>query len=192
MPRLQISPSSSTCPGCSKTFNSIAGAWNHINQPYSKCKARQDSLKKASSKVSAHPPADSFTTPSPPSPIGTLLDLPENEEDYGISSGNYHQGNLEPLALPTSHFQPLLASKHLKIVYHPHAGKTYSYGSTFLDTFNRDPFAEHRKENIYYPFASRVDWEVALFLLRSPLSKAEIDRFLKLGLVSFIKLNLSF
>lgn len=184
MPRVQISPSSSACPGCGKTFNSVAGTWNHINQPYSKCKARQDSLKKASSKVSAQLPV---TTPSPPSPIGTLLDLPENEEDHGISSGNYHQDDLEPSATPTSHFQPLLTSKHLKIVYHPHAGETYGHGLTFLDTFNGDPFAEHRKENIYYPFASRADWEVALFLLRSPLSKAEIDRFLKLGLVSFIE-----
>ena len=46
-----------------------------------------------------------------------------------------------------------------------------------------DQFAEHRKINMYYPFASRQDWEVGSLLLRSGLSMAGIDSFLSLELV---------
>ncbi|KAG2737451.1 hypothetical protein P692DRAFT_201663931, partial [Suillus brevipes Sb2] len=41
-----------------------------------------------------------------------------------------------------------------------------------------------------YPFASKEEWEIGDFLLRSPLSMATIDVFLKLPLVQ--KLCLSF
>ncbi|KAG1744791.1 hypothetical protein EDB19DRAFT_1591983, partial [Suillus lakei] len=41
-----------------------------------------------------------------------------------------------------------------------------------------------------YPFASKEEWEIGDFLLRSPLSMAAIDVFLKLPLVQ--KLCLSF
>ncbi|KAF5329324.1 hypothetical protein D9619_008912 [Psilocybe cf. subviscida] len=175
------SPSSSTCPSCGKSFGTTTGALQHMSQPYSRCKAHQESLRKASLKevpMHQHPPESSFTTP------GALLDLPEDEWDYSVSGDNcpWYGSEPESLAPPTSHFQPLPSSKHLRIVYHPHASKAYGHGSTFLDTFNQDLYTEHRRENIYYPFASRSDWEVALFLLRSPLSKAEIDQFLKLGL----------
>ncbi|KAG2737085.1 hypothetical protein P692DRAFT_201684677, partial [Suillus brevipes Sb2] len=50
--------------------------------------------------------------------------------------------------------------------------------------FDADEFAECRKENLFYPFASKEEWEIGDFLLRSPLSMAAIDVFLKLPLVS--------
>jgi hypothetical protein len=65
------------------------------------------------------------------------------------------------------------------------AGMCYSKdGLTFLDLFDADEFAECRKENLFYPFASKEEWEIGDFLLRSPLSMAAIDVFLKLPLVS--------
>lgn len=63
------------------------------------------------------------------------------------------------------------------------ASKTHGWGSTFMDEFNCDTFAQHREENIYYPFVSRGDWELASFLLHSPLSMADIDKLLQLELV---------
>ncbi|KAG0705937.1 hypothetical protein DFH29DRAFT_799338 [Suillus ampliporus] len=63
-------------------------------------------------------------------------------------------------------------------------------GLTFLDLFDADEFAECRKENLFYPFASKEEWEIGDFLLCSPLSMAVIDVFLKLPLVQ--KLCLSF
>jgi hypothetical protein len=63
------------------------------------------------------------------------------------------------------------------------AAKTYGQGSSFMDNFDADEYAEHRKANVYFPFASRDEWELASFLLRSSLSMSEVDTFLSLKLV---------
>ena len=66
------------------------------------------------------------------------------------------------------------------------AAREYGRGTTFLETFDCDPYAQARKTNLYYPFASRDEWELAAFLLRSDLSLALIDSFLSLKLVSVL------
>ncbi|KAG1891926.1 uncharacterized protein F5891DRAFT_986420 [Suillus fuscotomentosus] len=71
------------------------------------------------------------------------------------------------------------------------AGTCYAWDDvTFLDLFDADEYAERRKENLFYPFASREEWEVADFLLCSPLSMAAINQFL--GLPMILRLKLSF
>jgi len=64
------------------------------------------------------------------------------------------------------------------------AAREWGAGETFMGNFDLDDFAEQRKKNPYYPFASKEDWEMAAFLLRSGMSMALIDDFLKLQLVS--------
>lgn len=54
-----------------------------------------------------------------------------------------------------------------------------------METFHTDRFSERRSENIYYPFASREEWELGAFLTRADLSMSVIDEFLSLGLVSY-------
>jgi hypothetical protein len=56
---------------------------------------------------------------------------------------------------------------------------------TFLDRFDQDQFSHERCSNLYYPFASRADWEFGLWLTRSSLSMAAIDNMLSLELVGF-------
>ncbi|KAG1827703.1 hypothetical protein EV424DRAFT_1319335 [Suillus variegatus] len=71
------------------------------------------------------------------------------------------------------------------------AGTCYSRdGTTFLDLFDTDEYADCRKDNFFYPFASRNEWEVADFLLQSSLSMAAINEFLALSMIR--ELNLSF
>ena len=57
-------------------------------------------------------------------------------------------------------------------------------GTTFMQQFECDEFAEERTQNFFYPFASRAEWELAAFLLCSDLSLAPLDTFLSLHLVS--------
>jgi hypothetical protein len=64
------------------------------------------------------------------------------------------------------------------------AAKMYGSGTSFMRQFNSDTFATERAKNIYYPFASRAEWDLAAFLLSSDLSIAAIDNFLSLTLVS--------
>ncbi len=53
-----------------------------------------------------------------------------------------------------------------------------------MDLFDDDEYAENREMNLYYPFASRPEWELASFLLKSGLSMVAMDEFLKLQIVS--------
>jgi hypothetical protein len=66
------------------------------------------------------------------------------------------------------------------------AAKEYGAGVTFMSEFHHDQYAVECLENIYYPFASRDEWELAAFLLQSDLSMRSIDSFLSLKLVSAI------
>lgn len=76
-----------------------------------------------------------------------------------------------------------LAPESPYIEVHPAAGKILGHGSTFMDDFEADPYANERRDLPYYPFASRDEWELASFLLRSPLSMKSIDMFLSLSMV---------
>ncbi|KAF9007142.1 hypothetical protein BDQ17DRAFT_1423213 [Cyathus striatus] len=67
------------------------------------------------------------------------------------------------------------------------AAKIYGTEPTFMDSFDNDKFAEYRSENLYYPFASHAEWEVAEFLLNLELSMAQIDVFLKLEMENLEK-----
>lgn len=53
-----------------------------------------------------------------------------------------------------------------------------------MDLFDEDEHAERRKMIPYYPFASQLEWEMASYLLKSGLSMAATNEFLKLQLVS--------
>ncbi|KAG2032590.1 hypothetical protein BDR03DRAFT_1015117 [Suillus americanus] len=64
------------------------------------------------------------------------------------------------------------------------AGKRWGIGQTFMDQFSENEYVAERKENPHWPFASEPDWEMALFLLQSNLSMADIYKYLKLEFVS--------
>jgi hypothetical protein len=68
--------------------------------------------------------------------------------------------------------------------FYPGAALVVGQGQTFMDIFDEDQYAADRKENVYYPFASQPEWELASFLLKSNLSMEATDEFLKLQLVS--------
>ncbi len=86
---------------------------------------------------------------------------------------------VEPTIQKTSEKSPFIVKKHLA------SGKVYGRGTTFMDQFDSDYFSDARKHGcLYYPFASRQEWDLASFLLNSGLSMASINRFLKLELVS--------
>ena len=77
------------------------------------------------------------------------------------------------------------------IEYFPGAAKMYSGGSTFLEKFDMDEFNSCRSSNIYYPFASRGDWQLASWLLRSGLSMRAMDAFFRLTWYAFYCFNSS-
>ncbi|KAG1726239.1 hypothetical protein EDB19DRAFT_1833533 [Suillus lakei] len=69
------------------------------------------------------------------------------------------------------------------------AGKTWGVGKTFMDQFNEDEYAAEREQSRYFPFTSKPDWEMALFILRSDLSMADIDEYLNLKFTKTLPLS---
>jgi hypothetical protein len=59
-----------------------------------------------------------------------------------------------------------------------------------MDIFDEDKHAHYHVDNIFYPFVSKQDWEIALWLGQSNLSMDSVDEFLSLELVCFIYFNL--
>jgi len=88
-----------------------------------------------------------------------------------------------PLPLLHNHRSPSPTLPTSPRVGFPGAGKTYGQAPTFLDRFNEDKYAPFRTINMYYPFSSKDEWELASFLLSSGLSMQKVDEFLKLKLV---------
>jgi len=64
------------------------------------------------------------------------------------------------------------------------AARIFGTGKTFMDKFDSDEYAQMRVENLFYPFSSRDEWELASFLLKSNLSIPMQDEFLNLNIVS--------
>lgn len=66
----------------------------------------------------------------------------------------------------------------------PRAAETQEgKGESFMEWLNRDQFAGYRIDNIYYPFASKAEWDLASFLMRSSMTMKDIDDFLELQMV---------
>ena len=73
--------------------------------------------------------------------------------------------------------------------FHPNVPLIFGSGPGLIDAFKADQHAEKRKENLYYPFSSKAEWGLALWLLRSGLLMRAIDNFLALPIVSPQKKN---
>lgn len=68
--------------------------------------------------------------------------------------------------------------------YHPKMLFRSAGGENLLQRIRRDPYGQYRQDNIYYPFASRGEWQLAQWLINSSLTQAQTDSFLKLEEVS--------
>ncbi|KAJ7130254.1 hypothetical protein C8R44DRAFT_872081 [Mycena epipterygia] len=63
-------------------------------------------------------------------------------------------------------------------------------GQSYMQKFYSDEHADKCADNLYYPFATSDEWQLASFLNRSSLSVAETDEFLRSQMVK--KMGLSF
>jgi hypothetical protein len=160
------------CPRCGKKYKDQTSLLQHMNQPISSCLTHYEERINLATALQSDPPiseSDDIDQQSfePPHFMDT-------SEDYSHSSlSSSASKNPEDKQNP------------FNIKKHPTSGSVYGRGETFMDQCNKDRFTEMRKGHLYYPFASRDEWELASFLLRSNLSMAAVDRFLKLQLVSY-------
>ena len=150
-----------------------------MNQPVSSCLTHFQELIDITNTLQRR------TTPQPASDHGGSQPLyfMDTTEDAPPADPVYSTFN--PEAPPPRNTGTQTAGNPFTIKKHPTASKTFGCGNTFMDHFDNNNFALARSQGyLYYPFAGRDEWELASFLLRSQMSLADIDRFLKLRLVS--------
>lgn len=156
------------CPSCSKVLPSDNAVLRHMNQPTSRCFGWVDNLVQ----------------------IGELLEQESEEKNIRNSKSPQlaHWQSIGECSAPDDNMdidRPELEPDRGTIEEFPGAARVFAQQqNSFLDHFDRDRFSEERRSNLYYPFASRADWEFGLWLTRSGLSMAAIDSFLSLELVS--------
>ena len=164
----------SFCPDCGRRFANETWVLQHLNQPSIACGSWINEL----SRFHHHLP-----TPRNHSPVEPEH-LPSRSYDrfFASETANDHQGENDDPSLYYPHQDPTMPV----IDYHPNTPSVHPGGTVFMDQFFNDQYATLRQENLYYPFASRTDWQLASWLLRSRLSMAAIDDFLSLELVSLL------
>ena len=105
------------------------------------------------------------------------------DADNGIATSTSDPCHMDIDANPTTDRHGVSNAEPL-IEKYPGVVRTFGRAQTFMDAFDADCHADKRKNHPYYLFASRNEWELAFFLLRSNLSMNSIDKFFKLELVS--------
>ena len=184
------------CQRCGKKFQDTSRVLNHMNQPYSSCRTYFEEIlqiTKASSRPEANQETSDFNSSSDPTTVSrSPKDGPSSEaEDDPMEyvpdptiDKDHPMEDVPDLTSdnvpdPTSDSNPFFQE------FFPGASHTFGSGQTFMDIFDNDMFSEQREQFPYYPFASKDEWELASFLLRSGLSMAAIDKFFKLVLVRY-------
>ena len=169
----------SFCPDCGKRFANETRVLQHMNQPSSACSSWMDNLLRFHRHTSAagnHANIHSSDRHQPASHSETALDADNafaQEEFWPNDSTETASFNED-----RDHIAPAVDT-------HPNVPSMHPGGKTFMDQFFSDEYSRFRQENLYYPFASESDWQLASWLLRSHLSMAAIDTFLSLELVRF-------
>lgn len=139
----------------------MSAALQHMNHPRSPCRWLVSS------------PGDGMSVDQLPEPD------PEPTNQWDSSIGNYAADTLDGI----SHTEEETSNNLFIKTDHPNIPQVFGQGLSFIDTFNRDEYAPQRTSNIFYPFASQDEWELAAYLLKSNLSMAAINAFLKLAAV---------
>jgi hypothetical protein len=174
------------CKRCGKRFSSEASVLNHQRQLSSNCWKNYSLLldlqqphAEADLNLSKQPLSPSLSSSSPP-PLEANMDstpptpllLPEVDMEV-IDDNDQPPQPEQEAGLPSFNTEFFYGSS-----------KVFGSGETYMDIFDEDQYADARQTNLYYPFASQPEWELASFLLKSDLSRVAIDQFLKLQFVS--------
>lgn len=117
--------------------------------------------------------------PGPPQPLPQMFDLEtDSEADSDATNPPFDLSSEDAGETPPP------PAFQVKVEKHTAAGFDYGKGKTIVDEIDEDQFADERRNNRYYPFASRDDFEVGAWFIRSSVSMSDIDKFLKLPAVS--------
>jgi hypothetical protein len=147
------------CPVCGKPFSTPSQVLKHLNNPNCQCYAGKK---------------QSLNSQQPSSPEAS-----HNDNVFEVDPSDM---DVDP-HIPMPFLETPTPGSDYTVEMHPNVPLNYGPGQSFMGIFDSDEHAQHHNTNSFYPWASHQEWELATFLLKSNLSMASIDQFLKLKLV---------
>ena len=170
--KIRRSQKISFCPDCGKRFANETRVLQHMNQPSNACGPWMNASTVRNGAGSRPTQRQGSVYHDEDYQEDTVDDLQPSagfgfELDENMDANDVHQDTLPAHVIDN----------------HPNSPSTYPGGTTLLDEFFNDKHVDVRREILYYPFASRQDWQLASWLLWLRLSMAAIDEFLSLDLV---------
>lgn len=184
------------CTKCHKFFPTARGVTRHRAQPRAACNVGGGRATEVLSLTPNKQPDEELDEEPVPLLRASSPPFPPVDSEHGDASVNFQpqepdnqdffqQPELEDQQGPV-HIVPPETEDSLGrvMVMHPNPSSVFELGETFLTRFELDPYSAYRRNNLYYPFASRDDWKTADFLIASRLSMRRIDEFLSLPTVS--------
>ena len=152
------------CQRCGKKFLDTARVLNHMNQPISSCRTYYEELLQIAEAIGSSPEGVQFSPDDQPHEI-------EMDRSAGGSSPIFDKSRSPtPMATeedPTINTASSHSSSPFFPEFYPGASKIFGSGQTFMDNFDNDQFSKERQVHSHYPFASKDEWHMASFLLRS-------------------------
>jgi hypothetical protein len=168
------------CQRCGKKFLDTARVLNHMNQPISSCRTYYEELLQIAETAGSPEGVQSSICPED---RPYEMDASEIDRSDGASSPIIDKSR-SPTPMATDEDPTSSPSNSTFFTeFYPGASKMFGSGPTFMDNFDNDKFSKERQVHSHYPFASKDEWQMASFLLRSGLSMAALDQFFKLELV---------
>ncbi|KAF7319573.1 hypothetical protein HMN09_00296900 [Mycena chlorophos] len=160
-------------PDCGKSFDATTKVLQHLNNPLSSCiKWSRDAENAISTNNSQ---AEEY--------------LAQFQRSFAAPMGdstNYdtllEPGVPAPPSPATASAETSAPEAETQSTF-PGAAVAEEGGTSFMDWMGQDQFAHVRRQNPYYPFAGKLEWEIARFLALSSLTMKEINDFMKLGIV---------
>ncbi|KAJ7772185.1 hypothetical protein B0H16DRAFT_1305261 [Mycena metata] len=182
------------CPVCTKGFPNSVQCRQHMNQPNGRChpglhSAVLNAAKNYASWKAAQDDSQDYGHNANPGPADEFFDGFDSGADYPSDNGAPNFGDPGSPSAPMER-TPEPPTKGPVRECFKGASRTFGKGKTFMDLFHEDKYSKERRSNVYYPFASAEEWELASFVSRSKMSNETIDELLKLRLVA--KMHLSF
>jgi len=120
-------------------------------------------------------------------------DLPDSYVDLENNPNYQEQPHIENIS--TNHsspsefvIPPIAPTARLRRVSHPNTPYGLDGGLNLLEKIHdEDELAPERLENVYYPFAAKMDWDFACLIHETSLTQKQIDKLLHLEYVSDAK-----
>ncbi|KAG2091184.1 uncharacterized protein F5147DRAFT_748146 [Suillus discolor] len=169
----------SSCPSCGKIFKDHTSVACHMSQPRSGCNMLLEDM------INSILPGEDHNMDSADDEdfVGLPRDVSHDPGLGGEEDFYYFGGGGEDI--------PDGNKVHTGEVidYFPEPPLAYEDGYTFLGLFDADENSVYQKTNLYYPFSSRRDWQLAAWLLHSGLSMGKIDSFLSLEMIKDLPLS---